>query len=229
MTQTHSELHRALLARARTALETPESVDDALRASLISELAAAERVLEVHSLPWPIEIHTGVIEHRHGVNHYVASSRADLMRQLASFCREYWHEVSCGRAHEERDDEAIVSEYFERKGDEFYWLAAERLELERPLTVSLPPIHRFIRLSIRHLSPGTCHGLMDSSESKKTPDTLPFVDTTFGMMMQVPSHSAHHALPEDLDVVLKYASRLGVSIILFHADGDVAEDLPLFD
>ena len=82
--------------------------------------------------PGTVEVHWATIDHRHGLNHYIGDSEADVTRQLAEFAREWWHEVEGGDGDDDRDeaqprasagdpdeigDDEIVDRYFEMTTD----------------------------------------------------------------------------------------------------------------
>lgn len=101
-----------LFARARAALESRVALGAAERDALIEDLAIAGDHVAGTVLPWPIDVHVATIEHREGVNHYVASTRAALMAEVAEFCREWWPEIRDNRDPASLDDETVSNTYF---------------------------------------------------------------------------------------------------------------------
>jgi hypothetical protein len=77
--------HLQLIARGRAALETPSDLDAAAIENLIDDLAVAEARLELHDVPWSLDVHVGYIDHRHGTNFYAALSREALVAEIAGF------------------------------------------------------------------------------------------------------------------------------------------------
>lgn len=120
-----------LFSRARAAFETPADLGAVEREALIEDLAIAEDHVAGTVLPWPIDVHVATIEHREGVNHYVASSRAALMAEIAEFCCEWWPEIRDDRDPASLDDETASTTYFERHETEF-------LTTDRVLLVPTP-------------------------------------------------------------------------------------------
>lgn len=103
----------ALLARTRAALSTPDHHDSAARTALIGELAAAEAQLAASSLPWAIEVHLGIIEHRNGVDFHAALSHPELLQIIATYARSWWNEIDDARDPAGLSDAEVVDVYFE--------------------------------------------------------------------------------------------------------------------
>jgi hypothetical protein len=87
------QTHADLLARVRVALQNTPSLETVSGKALLAEIAVAERCLVTGALPWPITIHVGVVEHRHGMTIYTTFDSSTLTREIAEFCREYWSEL----------------------------------------------------------------------------------------------------------------------------------------
>lgn len=68
-----------------------------------------------------IAVHVGTVSHKHGENLYLGLTRSDLMHQVASYCREEWHEVSDWDDVPENTtgmtDEEVVKTYFSAMSD----------------------------------------------------------------------------------------------------------------
>src|SRR3546814_7727338 len=72
-----------LLARARTVI-----ADAAPTAHILcDELAQAERLVQDHVVPWPADIHTAFIDHRHGGDLYAAFKIGRAPSELQSLMR----------------------------------------------------------------------------------------------------------------------------------------------
>ncbi|MDF0491462.1 hypothetical protein PX699_16795 [Sphingobium sp. H39-3-25] len=112
--------HAQLLARARAAIETPSDLDADAIHHLIEDLSIAEALVNRHVVPWPVEIHVGHIDHRHGTNFYATFCHDALIADLAEYCRDNWSEIDDPRDPQALTDEEVLSIYFDNEGDEFY-------------------------------------------------------------------------------------------------------------
>lgn len=74
---------------------------------------------EAESEPDRVYIHIGKINHRHGINVYLAKTMEGLNKQLADYCLDYWKEFCKGPAPLMNDD--IIDQYFNKaEGSEWY-------------------------------------------------------------------------------------------------------------
>src|SRR3546814_10945621 len=105
-----------LLARERTVI-----ADAAPTAHILcDELAQAERLVQDHVVPWPADIHTAFIDHRHGGDLYAAFTREALMAEVASFSRDWWPEIRDRREPPTLSDEEAASNYFQAPAGEYH-------------------------------------------------------------------------------------------------------------
>ena len=75
-----------------------------------------------------LDVYTGFIEHKHGFNHYVASSELELNKIIAAYCEEYHDDAGDPEAYKAASTpEEKVSAYFQDHQTEF--LTVETCEL----------------------------------------------------------------------------------------------------
>lgn len=96
-----------------------------------SVCAAAERLTPT-TAPAPVPaavpvptslVHVATIEHANGRKFLMATTEADLTRQIADFCRSYWDEAGTDAEAAEiqsMDEQAVIDLYFNSREDEFY-------------------------------------------------------------------------------------------------------------
>lgn len=79
-------------------------------------------------------LHIAVCEHKHGTSGWVGLTKADLYRQIAGFCTEYWREVErdAGPIDEYDGDEAIVRGYFDGHDSETLYVEEAKLPAAPP-------------------------------------------------------------------------------------------------
>ena len=61
----------------------------------------------------------GVVDHRHGANHYAAASQEEVESQVAAYCRD-WAEQEGITIAEGDTDKDIIEAYFEKTEDEHF-------------------------------------------------------------------------------------------------------------
>ncbi|PKP94702.1 MAG: hypothetical protein CVT77_01435 [Alphaproteobacteria bacterium HGW-Alphaproteobacteria-16] len=228
MTQLTSTRHLALLARVVTALESPGDLDNRTRHALIDEIDAAAEHFMAWPVPWPIDVHFASIDHCDGVDYFLAPSRPTLTGQLAEFCREHWPEINHQQDHASLDDETVVREYFNRHPDTYLSTQVEPLAPERLADRALLMAGRVLPLSNRHLSPGTCHNLLEWTETDAQARPLMVTDTPLGWFVPTARSFVSGDLPDDLDAVLRFAREHDAAYLLLGPDGDITEALPVF-
>ena len=71
--------------------------------------------------PFFVDVYTGIIEHKHGFNHYVAFTKEELFKSVVEFCEEYKDEAGKPEEYEKASTptEKIVA-YFEGHDREFF-------------------------------------------------------------------------------------------------------------
>ncbi|MDE1917624.1 MAG: hypothetical protein KGJ57_18405 [Sphingomonadales bacterium] len=235
MIDTTIRSHVDLLARARFALKgLPEPHSMAAR-QLLAELTAAERGMAMGGLPWPITVHVGVIEHRHGANLYAAYTRAALDRDLAGFCREYWSELPGGNEAPPSDDGAAVSAYFVRHDQD--GLTCEQTTLEPPsgLWASDAPIQlergRYCVLSTAHITVSTADLISLWSTWPPNSRPLDIAASVRGWFVPTrPPEDIYAAqLPPDLAALMAFGRDGGFDHVLLDCDGDETDGLKTHD
>jgi hypothetical protein len=229
MTDTSKRDLARLLARARRAIENPAGLVERDRAALLGALASAETQVAGSPIPWSLEIHIASIEHRHGLNHYVALTRAGLMAEVADYCRECWSEIGDARDPATLDDEAVAGVYFDNHENEH--LSSDRIELgaSPPAAGYLLETGWYCVLATAHLSTSTAD-LLDHWCSKEATDRpLNIASSIYGWF--VPTRQIDPArqsqLPDDLLAAICFGRDRGFDHILFDCDAGTADGLPV--
>lgn len=229
MTDTSKRDLARLLARARRAIEDPASLVEHDRAALLGALASAESHVAGSPMPWSLEIHIASVEHRHGLNHYVALTRAGLMGEVAAYCREGWTEISDPRDPATLDDEAVAGVYFDIHENEH--LSTDRIELgaSPPAAGYLLETGWYCVLATAHLSTSTAD-LLDHWCSKEATDRpLNIASSIYGWF--VPTRQidpdTQGQLPNDLLAAICFGRDRGFDHILFDCDAGTADGLPV--
>jgi hypothetical protein len=77
-----------------------------------------------------IDVHVGVVEHKHGFNHYVAPTKEKLYAKIAEFCDEYQDDAGNPEAYAKATtDQERVGAYFEDHDREWLTTSVEKLEV----------------------------------------------------------------------------------------------------
>lgn len=224
--------HLALLARVRAALEMPGNLDAAARADLIEAIRASESGLRVCALPWPVDVHLGIIEHRHGVNFYAGLNRDALVSEMSAYAREWWKEVGDRRDPHTLPDDEVIAVYFEDHPSESYSSEIVRLE---PLA-SARSAHAiesgvYCVLSTAHLTVQTA-SLLDKwacwPPSDRPIDIAASVYGWFVPTRPLPD-DRRAQIPRDLQQIITFGRDRGFQFLLFDCDADRAADLPVHD
>jgi hypothetical protein len=224
---------RALLARARAALETPADLDSQAMAFLAEDIALAEQGLAHAPVLWPLDVHVGVIEHREGLNIHVAFDRPALEEQVAAFCREWWAEIRDPRKVEDLNDATVIESYFGDHDSEC--LSTERIRIEPPPAASASTCQptfehgRYCVLSTAHLSAATAE-LLDLWSSWPPGDRpLDIAAAVHGWFVPIRSRDEPGAarLPEDLAALIAFGRERGFAYVLVDCDGDTVDGLAL--
>lgn len=229
MTDTTRRDLARLLARAHRAIEAPAKLMDHDRAALLGALASAETRVAGSPMPWPLEIHIGSIDHRHGLNHYVALTRGGLMAEIAAYCRECWSEIDDARDPATLDDESVASVYFDGRDDEH--LATDRIELSSssPASGYLVKTGWYCVLGTAHLSTSTADLLDQWCSERATDRPLNIASSIYGWFVptrQIDSVT-QAALPEDLIAAMCFGRERGFDHILFDCDAGTTDELPI--
>lgn len=235
MTTLNQHELRDLLVRARAALENPADLDDQAdgkaKAYLIEDIALAEQGVTLSPIPWPVEIHIGIIENRGGLNIYSAIDRTVLDQEIAEFCREWWSEIDDPRKPEELDHASLIETYFDRHETEC--LTTELVRIEPP-PATMPSAGeaylergRYCVLSTAHLTAATAE-LLDLWATWPPGDRpLDIAAAVHGWF--VPTRIIDEAeaarLPEDLGALIRFGRERGFSYVLIDCDGDTVEGL----
>lgn len=232
---TDNTLHdfRALLARARAALETPADLDSQAMAFLAEDIALAEQGLAHSPLLWPLDIHVGVIEHKEGLNIHAALDRPALEEQIAEFCRESWSEIRDPRKAGNLSDAEVIETYFDQHDSEC--VTIEQIRIEPPPAAlarnAQPALEhgRYCVLSTAHLSAATAE-LLDLWSSWPPGDRpLDIAAAVHGWFVptRLRDESGAAPLPEDLAALITFGHERGFAYVLVDCDGDTVDDLPL--
>ncbi|WDF75250.1 DUF5983 family protein [Novosphingobium sp. KACC 22771] len=232
---TDNSLHdfRALLARARAALETPADLDSQAMAFLVEDIALAEQGLAHSPMLWPLDIHVGVIEHKEGANIHVSLDRPALEGQIAEFCREWWSDIRDPRKAANLSDTEVIETYFDRHDSEC--LTIEQIRIEPPPAAPARSVQpalehgRYCVLSTAHLSAATAE-LLDLWSSWPPGDRpLDIAAAVHGWFVptRLRDESGAAPLPEDLAALITFGRERGFAYVLVDCDGDMVDDLPL--
>lgn len=224
--------HVALLARMRAALDTPDSLDAAARATLIEAIGASESGLRVCALPWTIDLHLGIIDHRHGVNFYAGLSRDALFAEMAAYAREWWQEIGDRRDPHTLPTDEVIAAYFDDHPSESHSTEILRLE-PLPSVRSARSIESgaYCVLSTAHLTVQTA-GLLDKwacwPPSDRPIDIAASVYGWFVPTRPLPG-DRQVQIPADLLRLIAFGRDRGFQFLLLDCDGDRAADLPVHD
>jgi hypothetical protein len=225
------KVHADLLARAREALSADERRDPNVHDRLLAELAHAERAFAVSPLLWPVTLCVGIVEHRHGINLHVAHDRLALDRDLASFCREWWPEISDPRDPAMIDDQTVIERYFD--GHDHESLTVEVTDLQPAAMSAAATVEaglergRYCVLSTAHLTSVT-GDLLDVWASwppgQRPLDIAAAVHGWFVPTRPIaPERTVQ--LPEDLAAVMLFGRERGFDYVLIDCDGDEVDGL----
>lgn len=226
--------HLALLARARAALETPDDLDAAALAALIEDIGVCEDALSQSQLPWPIDVHAAVIEHRHATNIHVAVDESTLDAEIAAFCREWWSEIDDERDPEALPEAEVIATYFDQHPSESYFKDQIRLgPASHPRTAVAERIEqgRYCVLSTAHLTVQTA-GLLDQWASWPPTDRpIDIAASVYGWFVptRLPGEAQQVQLPDDLLKLMAFGREHAFRFLLLDCDGDSADALPVHD
>lgn len=219
MTHSCNRALRDLLARARGALETPGGLDDAARAALVEDLAAAGAKSEGIDGG---SVEVALIDSGDGTRFYVAASAAALTRELAAWCRSRWDRTNDARDPATLSDDAVADVYFSGDIAEYFAIGTARV------TTDEVPIEqgRYCVLSTAHLSHATSEWLERWSIGPPPPAPIPIASTFYGWFVatrepDVPTEQ----IPDDLRAAMCFAREHGFGQILFDCDASVVEGL----
>lgn len=128
-----------------------------------------------------LTVHTAVIEHRHGINTYAATTREELHSDLATYCRENW-EAEMGDDPGEPPDgiDDVIDAYFDQS--EFHNEYLETNEHFLTLPGVLPAVtdrqHATILAALRLYQSELQYGGVEEMENMDqfSPDCRPLSD-----------------------------------------------------
>ncbi|GBH32848.1 DUF5983 family protein [Sphingobium xenophagum] len=224
--------HLALLARARAALVAADTFDPPARYALINAIRASEDAIAACPLPWPIEVHTAVIEHRHGMNIYVAADEMVLDAEIGAYCREYWSEIDDSRDPNALSDAKVTSSYFECHPSESCTKDRVRLSpVAHPAPLAAGSIEqgRYCVLSTAHLTVHTASCLDKWASWPPSDRPIDIAASVYGWF--VPTRAIDDdrraQLPQDLLRLIAFGRTRGFQFLLFDCDGSDVDGLPL--
>ncbi len=225
--------HLALLERARAALETPAGLTADGSNALIWDIAHAERRLSAAPLPWPIDVHVAVIEHRHGTNLHVALDANGLDAQVAAYCREWWREIGDDRDPHSLSNRDIIETYFDDHGRES--CSTDRVTLEPPVIPhripQLPETGNYCVLSTAHLTFQTADRLDKWASWPPSERPIDIAASVYGWFVPTRelAEERRAQLPEDLLRLIAFGRDRGFRFVLLDCDADSLDDLSVHD
>lgn len=224
--------HLALLAQARAALIAPDTLDPPARYAVINAISVSEDAIAACPLPWPIEVHTAVIEHRHGMNIHVAANEMALIAEIAAYCREYWSEIDDARDPDTLSDTEAISSYFECHPSES--CTKDRMHIApvahpSPLAAGSIEQGRYCVLSTAHLTVHTASCLDKWASWPPSDRPIDIAASVYGWF--VPTRAIDDdrraQLPQDLLRLIAFGRAHGFHFLLFDCDGSDVDGLPL--
>lgn len=231
MTDQPAHFGAALLARARAALENPADLDNMDLRVLVDDLKSAEVHHVLHGVPWPVDVHVGHIEHRHGNNHYAMLSREALASEIAEYCREWWNEINDPRDPETLPDEGVISDYFENHDREY--LSTERISIPNTgeKQQSGLRIRHYLVISNSHIRPATADLLDQWAHLLPEHRPVGVAETGYGWFVLTDplDESDLEMIPDELAAAISFARGQGCRYLLLDRDGDEIDGLDLFD
>lgn len=220
-----------LLVRACKGLANSDRPDPEQHQHLLAELAAAQQVLTVSSVPWTMSLCIGIVDHRHGLNVYVAHSRAALDQELATYCHDWRSETGDPRHPASLDESTLIEAYFE--GHDRESLTVEMVTLDplpmRPATTAQtgPEHGRYCVLSTVHLTSvtGDLLDLWASWPPGERP--LDIAAAVHGWFVPTRPLAPERAaqLPEDLSDLMTFGRARDFDYVLVDCDGDEVNGL----
>ena len=225
--------HRALLARARAALEKPADLTVDNCDALIKDIGHAEKRLSASPLLWPIDVHVAVIEHRHGTNLHVALDANALDTQVAAYCREWWREIGDDRDPHSLSDRDIIETYFDDHPHES--CSIDRVMLEPPMIPDRIPEHpetgTYCVLSTAHLTFQTADRLDKWASWPPSERPIDIAASVYGWFVPTRelADDRRAQLPEDLLTLIAFGRDRGFRFVLLDCDACSVDDLPVHD
>ncbi|GAA0309196.1 hypothetical protein GCM10009087_19050 [Sphingomonas oligophenolica] len=224
--------HAALLTRIRFALETPNDLEPAARAALIQDIAIAEDRFAATPLPWPIELHGGVIENRNGVNIYAAPDAETLASEIAAYCRCWWAETGDDRDPTHLADEEVIKAYFDDHACESY--IVDQIRVAPSATLAVAPRDRleqgrYCVISTVHLTAQTAARLDDWASWPPTDRPIDIAASVYGWFVPtrpIDDDRQPH-LPDDILRVIAFGRERGFAFVLLDCDGGDVDGLPV--
>ncbi|MDE0945860.1 MAG: hypothetical protein OSA39_03295 [Sphingobium sp.] len=179
-----------------------------------------------------IEVHTAVIEHRHGMNIHVAVDATALDVEIAAYCREYWSEIDDACDPNNLSDAEAISNYFECHPSES--CTKDRMRIA-PVAHPFPPAAgsieqgRYCVLSTAHLTVHTASCLDKWASWPPSDRPIDIAASVYGWF--VPTRAIDDdrraQLPQDLLRLIAFGRAHGFQFLLFDCDGSDVDGLPL--
>tara|TARA_R110000787_G_scaffold79023_2_gene172645 strand:+ start:3859 stop:4815 length:957 start_codon:yes stop_codon:yes gene_type:complete len=179
-----------------------------------------------------IEVHTAVIEHRHGMNIHVAVDAMALDVEIAAYCREYWSEIDDARDPNALSDAEAISSYFEGHPSES--CTRDRMRIASvahpsPLAAGSIEQGRYCVLSTAHLTVHTASCLDKWASWPPSDRPIDIAASVYGWF--VPTRAIDDdrraQLPQDLLRLIAFGRAHGFQFLLFDCDGSDVDGLPL--
>ncbi|MDF0490436.1 hypothetical protein PX554_20100 [Sphingomonas sp. H39-1-10] len=220
--------HLELLDRMRTFLVTPGNLAGGEGALLAAQIEAVQHQFRSWQVPWPVDVHHGVIYLPWDIHHFLAPTRRALVADMASYCREHWSEVGDDRDPATIDDEATVEACSGHRPGFRIGIGVSSIAPE-PLTGGAMYVdERVLRISTEHLTAGTRDKLAEWTGTRAADHPLEALGTLFGWLVPTARHHIVAELPEDLALILRFARTHGADYALIGPQGELIEPLPLF-
>lgn len=179
-----------------------------------------------------IEVHTAVIEHRHGMNIHVAVDAMALDKEIAAYCREYWSEIDDARDPNNLSDGEAISSYFECHPSESCTKDRMRIApVAHPFPLAAGSIEqgRYCVLSTAHLTVHTASCLDKWASWPPSDRPIDIAASVYGWF--VPTRAIDDdrraQLPQDLLRLIAFGRAHGFQFLLFDCDGSDVDGLPL--
>lgn len=224
MTPSSLRDRRDLLARVRTALETPADLDDVARTALIEDLATAEATIDGDAPT----VAVALIDSGDGTQFHVAASHAALDRALAAWCRPRWDRTGDPRDPGSLTDAEIVATYF--AGDISEYFATGTATVLNDDTDAVVERGRYCVLSTAHVSHATSEWLERWAQGPPPPAPVAIATTFYGWFVATREPEAPaEPLPADLLAAMRFGRERGCDYVLFDSDAAQVDGLDVHD
>lgn len=226
MTPSSLRDRRDLLARVRTALETPADLDDVARAALIEDLAIAEATIDGDAPT----VAVALIDSGDGTQFHVATSDAALTRALAAWCRPRWYRTVDPRDPGTLTDDQIVATYFAGDISEYFATGTTTvLNADADADADVER-GRYCVLSTAHVSHATSEWLERWALGPPPPAPVAIATTFYGWFVATREPEAPaEPLPADLIAAMRFSRERGCDYVLFDSDAAQVDGLDVHD